>query len=166
MTATLLDSALRISAIRIGNQMDQAGLPAGFIGDCVHAAMEHEGILDLMEMWRDADSDDEKNETIADLQESLEDIQQTRYVESTYVRFDDLEQIARNVMAFKDSLRLKVEAQGGIQALADKSGIPQPSLSRFFSSAAMPRRLTLLKIAKALHLSQVDIATEWVHDNS
>ena len=58
--------------------------------------------------------------------------------------------------------RFIVDTKGGISKLSELTGIPQPSLSRFFYSASMPKRITLLKIAKALNLSQVEIATEWV----
>ncbi|NJL26013.1 MAG: helix-turn-helix transcriptional regulator [Calothrix sp. SM1_5_4] len=54
-----------------------------------------------------------------------------------------------------------VDKNGGIKKLAELTGIPQPSLSRFFGGATMPRRATLLKIARALNLSQIEIATEW-----
>lgn len=79
-------------------------------------------------------------------------------VEDVYVRFDDLDRIASDVRKFKDSLRALVEARGGIGKLAELTAIPQPSLSRFFNTAAMPRRTTLYKIARALNLSQVQIA--------
>ena len=78
------------------------------------------------------------------------------------MRFDDLEQIAKDIQFFKDNLRIIVEKNGGIKNLSKLTGIPQPSLSRFFNSNAMPRRVTLLKIARALNLSQVQIATEWI----
>jgi hypothetical protein len=54
-----------------------------------------------------------------------------------------------------------VDGRGGIGKLAELAAIPQPSLSRFFNTAAMPRRTTLHKIAGGLNLSQIQIATEW-----
>lgn len=154
----------QVEAIRIGSQMSDTELPSHFVVQCVRAAMEHEGILDLMVMWLEAEDDEERGEIVGDLQDCLDDLQQTRKVEGTFVRFDDLETIGQNIMAFKDSLRLKVEDRGGLSLLAEKTGIPQPSLSRFFNSGSMPRRVTLLKIAQALNLSRVDIATEWIRE--
>lgn len=151
-----------VLAIKIGAEMDEAGLPSAFVINAVKAAMKYKGILNLMLMWQEESSSDERNEIVADIQEGLDDLGQTQKVVGTYVRFDDLDSIAENIMAFKNSLRLTVEDKGGIQHLADLTGIPQPSLSRFFNSASMPRRATLLKIANALQLSQVEIATEWV----
>ncbi len=103
----------------------------------------------------------ERGEIVADIQDLIDDCTQKEKVEGVYVRFDDLDAIAKDIRAFKDNLRLIVDSKGGIGQLADLTGIPQPSLSRFFGSASMPRRATLLKIAKALKLSQVQIATEW-----
>jgi len=57
-----------------------------------------------------------------------------------------------------------VDKKGGIKKLSTLTGIPQPSLSRFFGSSSMPRRNTLFKIATALNLSGVQIATEWTRD--
>lgn len=62
---------------------------------------------------------------------------------------------------FKDSLRLAVEKKGGLKSLVEKTSIPIQSLSRFFNSNSMPRRITLLKIAEALQLNAVQVATEW-----
>jgi len=62
---------------------------------------------------------------------------------------------------FKDSLLQIVEERGGITQLAEKTGIPQPSLSRFFNSSSMPHRVTLLKIAKALNLDAIPVSTPW-----
>jgi DNA-binding phage protein len=73
----------------------------------------------------------------------------------------DLDRIASDVRKFKDSLRLLVDERRGIGKLATLTAIPQPSLSRFFASASMPRRTTLHKIARVLGLNQIQIATEW-----
>lgn len=161
---TEMQTEQQLAAIRIGSEMSQTDLPPNFIVQCVRSAMEYEGVLDLMVMWVEAEDLIEKEDIVGDLQECLDDLEQTHKVEGTFVRFDDLETIGKNIMAFKDGLRLKAEAQGGIQNLAKKTGIPQPSLSRFFSSGAMPRRVTLLKIAQALSLSRVEIATEWIRE--
>ena len=74
---------------------------------------------------------------------------------------NDLDAIAKDIRAFKDGLLHIVDQQGGVSHLAELTGIPQPSLSRFFNSNAMPRRTTLLKIAKALELDAVEINTPW-----
>ncbi|WP_407890448.1 helix-turn-helix domain-containing protein [Scytonema sp. NUACC26] len=45
--------------------------------------------------------------------------------------------------------------------LSEKTGIPEPSLSRFFNSASMPHRTTLYKIANALKLTESQILSKW-----
>jgi DNA-binding phage protein len=97
----------------------------------------------------------------SDIQELIDDCGQQEKIGDVYMRFDDLEGIAKNIRAFKDNLRALVDKNGGLKPLSEATGIPQPSLSRFFNSAARPRRTTLHKIAKALKLSQVQIATKW-----
>jgi DNA-binding phage protein len=150
-----------IEPIEIGHKMHMAGLSGEFVSSAVRVAFEFEGVYDLMKLWADETDEKEKNEIVADIQDMIDECSQKEKIEGTYIRFDDLGQIAKNIRSFKDQLRLIVERNGGIKALATLTGIPQPSLSRFFSSSTMPRRVTLLKIARALKLSQVQIATEW-----
>ncbi len=161
MKAAVLNSDDNVEIIEIGHQMNQAGLSKAFISAAVNTAFEFEGVYDLLKMWSEETDTRERGEIIADIQDMIDDCSQKEKIEGTYVRFDDLDTIAKNIRAFKDNLRLIVDQNGGIGHLADLTSIPQPSLSRFFSSAAMPRRATLLKIARALKLSEIQIATEW-----
>ena len=150
-----------IEPIEIGHKMHLAGLPNEFVVSAVRVAFEFEGVCDLMKLWSEESDQKEKNEIVADIQDMIDECSQKEKIEGTYIRFDDLTEIAKNIRSFKDQLRLIVDKNGGIKALATLTGIPQPSLSRFFSSNTMPRRVTLLKIARALKLSQVQIATQW-----
>jgi DNA-binding phage protein len=161
MRAVSLAPDIKVEIVEIGHQMNQVGLPKEFIAAAVSTAFEFEGVYDLLKMWA-ADSDPiERDEVISDIQELIDDCSQQEKVEEVYVRFDDLDGIAKNIRAFKDNLRAVVDQKGGIKHLSELTGIPQPSLSRFFNSATMPRRTTLHKIARALKLNQVQIATEW-----
>lgn len=161
MKAQALTPDIRVEIIEIGHEMNRAGLSKQFIAAAVDTAFEFEGVYDLMKIWTDETEQEERDATVADIQDMIDECGQKEKVEGVYVRFDDLDQIAKNIRSFKDNLRLLVDQHGGIGKLADLTGIPQPSLSRFFSSSSMPRRATLLKIAKALNLSQVQIVTEW-----
>ncbi len=156
-----MTSDVKVELIEIGHQMNQAGLSKPFIAAAVETAFEFEGVYDLMKLWVEEKVPAEKDEIVADIQDLINDCTQKEKVEGVYVRFDDLARIAKNIRGFKDSLRIKVDDLGGVGELSKKTGIPQPSLSRFFNSASIPHRATLLKIAKALGLSQVEIATEW-----
>lgn len=136
-----------------------------FIRKVMSYAQEDEGAYNLIILWNTLEEDDsEKEEIIADLEELIDEDNRNHY-DGVYIRFDDLEGIAQDIEGFKNSLLMIVNQKvGSISSLAEKTGIPQPSLSRFFNSVSMPRKTTLLKIAKALNLSQVEIATEWVDD--
>ncbi len=161
MKAQAMNSDIKVELIKIGNLMSEAHLPNPFIAAAVETAFEFEGVYDLMRMWAEESDKSEREEIEADIQDLINDCSQKDKVEGVYIRFDDLDKIAANIRGFKDALLLKVNEQGGISRLSELTGIPQPSLSRFFNSVSIPQRTTLLKIAKALGLSQVEIATEW-----
>ena len=161
MKANALNSDIQVEIIEIGHEMNQARLPKEFIAQAVQTAFEFEGVYDLLKMWSTETDHSERDATVADIQDMIDDCSQPEKIDGTYVRFDDLDSIAKNIRIFKDNLRMLIDQNGGIGNLAMKTGIPQPSLSRLFGTASMPRRTTLLKIAKALNLSQVQIATQW-----
>lgn len=151
----------RVEAFIIAGMMSAAGLSNRFIVQAVDFSAEYEGILDLLRLWREETEEFERDAVVADIQELIDDCSQSFKVQAPYIRFDDLDRIAADVCAFKDSLRILVDERGGISKLAEATGIPQPSLSRFFSSASMPRRTTLYMIARAMNLSHVQIASLW-----
>jgi DNA-binding phage protein len=152
---------LRVEAFSIGSMMREQGLSSRFIARAVDLSEEFEGIFDLMRLWRDESEEAEREEIVSDIQELIDDCEQVGKDQAAYIRFDDLERIAADVRKFKDCLRALVDERGGIGKLAELTHMPQPSISRFFSSASMPRRTTLNKFARALNLSQVQIATPW-----
>lgn len=162
MKVQVINSDYKVELMEIGTMMHKSGLPSSFVAAAVETAFEFEGVYDLIKMWAEETDNKERDEIIADIQDLVDDCTQKEKIDGAYIRFDDLEGIAKNIRAFKDTLRIEVDKRGGLNDLAKLTGIPQPSLSRFFSSASMPRRNTLLKIAKALNLSQVQIATEWL----
>ncbi len=154
----------KVRVYEIATQMKKLGLSSHFISLCVEQALDYEGTHDLMVLWAEAQNEVERNEVIADIQDEIDSRSEApkKPVKKPYVKFDDLEAIAANVVKFKKALRKVVDKHGGIAKLAEKSGIPQPSLSRFFNSASMPRRATLYKIAEALNLNEKEIINEWV----
>lgn len=116
-----------------------------------------------MEMWLEEKDPAERDLIIADIQETLDDLSDAPETpkELPYIHYNDLAAIRNDIIEFKHKLREEVDRQGGISELARRTGIPQPSLSRFFSSCSMPRRTTLYKIAKALNLSESAIGFKW-----
>lgn len=155
---------VKAELIKVSSAMLQEGLPVRFVTAALETAFRYEGVGDLMKLWQEERDEGERDEIVADIQELVDDCAKKNFTEGTYIRFDDLDAIAKDIRAFKDSLRVIVDERGGIGRLAELTGIPQPSLSRLFSSPSMPRRVTLLKIARALDLSEVQIATPWTHN--
>src|SRR5688500_6025155 len=107
--------------------MKKANLPEIFIVNTLCAALEFEGIADVMKLWRDEKVPEEKNEIIADIQDMLDACSQKGRTEEFYVKFNDLDTIANNIRLFKDSLLSIVKKNGGVKRLAELTEIPQPS---------------------------------------
>ena len=131
--------------------MADAGLSKGFVTSAVKLAVRSEGIYDLFELWCEETSGDERDEIVADIQQAIdEDSEAPRgVVRRPKIAYDSLGDIADQIVAYKKKLRKKVDSWGGISKLAKETGMPQPSLSRFFSTASMPRKTTLYKIGVA-----------------
>jgi DNA-binding phage protein len=155
--------AQKVRVAQIASMMKAQGLHDEFIANLIDFASEYEGAYNLMEMWASEEKQSEKDAIVADLQDEIEDFQSApkKPTKKPYIKFDDLEAIAKDVMGFKQHLKTLVDQWGGITKLARETGIPQPSLSRFFNSAHMPRRTTIYKIANALGLSEKEIITDW-----
>lgn len=156
-----MHSEEQLHLFQIAFQMKSADLPSDFIVAAVKCALEFDGVADLLRMWEAEADQKERDEIVADIQDMIDTCMQTSVTEKKYIRFNDLDAVAKNIRVFKDSLLSEVIKQGGIIELARLTGIPQPSLSRFFNTNTMPQRSTLLKIAKALNLEQVKIEKLW-----
>jgi DNA-binding phage protein len=153
----------KVRLYEIATQMKANGLDSRFIANAVELAKTYEGAFDLFCLWADEKDDEEKDNLISIIQEEIDEfqVQPKIPVKKPYIKQKDLESIAKNVKKFKAHLKNEVDKWGGISKLSKVTGIPQPSLSRFFSSNSMPRRTTLYKIADAINLSESEIITDW-----
>lgn len=158
---TTAEQVLKLAAAVV--EMEKAGLAPDFIVEIHDLARVDQGVYDLVALWRDAQSVEERDEIVADLQESLDDYGDAprEPLRKPYIRYDQLDDVAARVRVEKDRLRRIIDQHGGVSAVAQKSGIPQPSLSRMLNSPSIPRRTTLFKIANALDLPETEIAFEW-----
>jgi DNA-binding phage protein len=158
------DPKKNLHVLDILNEMRRVGLESTFICLLMENCQRYEGIRDLMEMWFDETNPKERDKITVDLQETLHDIVDSpqRSEERPYLCFSDLDEVRGDILEFKKQLRKEVDRHGGISELARKTGIPQPSLSRFFASGSMPRRTTLYKIAKALNLPESAVGFKWL----
>ena len=146
--------------------MRESGLAVSFIRPVGELARHDQGIFELVMLWRDAHASgdiEERDAVVVDLQAHLDEAEEAPAApqQKPYIKFDKLPELAQQVAAYKIKLRDLIDKNGGVNAVAKKSGIPQPSLSRMLASAAMPRKTTLYKLANAMGLSEVDITTEW-----
>jgi DNA-binding phage protein len=143
-------------------EMKRAGLDDNFIAAAFELAHTDQGVFDLMDLWQGATDGSNRDDVVADIQESIDDYRDAppSPLKKPYVNFDKLDDVAREVMAKKAKLRDLIDRHGGVSAVAQKSGIPQPSLSRMLNSPSMPRRSTLYRIANALDLPEHEIVTE------
>lgn len=157
---TTPDQRMKLAEIMVG--MQKAKLDALFIDNASELARFDQGVFDLMELWHQAKAAD-RAEIVADIQDALDDYGDAppSPQEKPYIPYKELGDVAQRVLAEKAKLRALIDQNGGVTAVAAKSGIPQPSLSRMLNSVSMPRRTTLYKIAKALKLSETEIAMEW-----
>lgn len=147
----------------IATEMVRADLDFDWVVAVESLAKVDEGAFDLMKLWHDSEDKGIKEQVVADLQDTLDDYADAPSVPTQRPRipFDDLDSVTRRVLAEKKKLRELIDRHGGISAVAKKSGIPQPSLSRLLKSASMPRRSTLYKIAVALGVPEKEVAMEW-----
>lgn len=154
--------ARRVHAAEIAQAMVKIDLPVEFIINLLNLiAQDHRSVYELMALWQEAETDKDRNEAIADLQEVLDDLEHSgpkRQIQ--YIPYEQLKTVADRVVEYKQKLRDIIDRHGGVSKVAELSGIPQPSLSRMLNSASMPRRTTLYKIAIALKLPDADILTD------
>ena len=77
----------------------------------------------------------------------------------------DMSGYSEEIMEFKNGLRSKVGYRGGLAELSRRTGMKESSLSRFFSTPAMPKKSTLERIGVALGFAKDDPQIRfWLHD--
>jgi DNA-binding phage protein len=153
----------KVKVYQIASAMKENGLSDSFIAQAVKLAEYYEGAYDLLRLWENEKDEQEREQIISDLQDEIDEHrdQPSTPIKKPYISYKDLEKISKNIKKFKAHLKTIVDQWGGITKLSKETGIPQPSLSRFFNGPSMPRRTTLYKIAEALNLSEKEILTDW-----
>src|SRR5690348_11400770 len=131
---TTPDQVLKLAAIVL--EMEKSGVDRNFIVDADELARKDQGVFDLMALWADAANDQaERDEIIADIHESIDDYRDAppSPLKKPYIKYDQLEDVAQRVMAEKAKLRQIIDKHGGVSAVAQKTGIQQPSLARMLN---------------------------------
>lgn len=159
--ATTPEEGLR--AARYAVQMESSGLPSNFVSQVLRLAQADQGVFELMELWAEAEST-ERDALVVDLEEAVSEHGDlvAGVQRRPKIPFDKFDEVTRRVLEHKRRLRDLIDRHGGISEVARRSGIPQPSLSRMLSSASMPRRTTLYRIARALDVDESQIVGEFV----
>lgn len=149
----------KIKIYSIACKMKEEGLDSRFITNAVDLAFQYRGVYGLFELWDEENEVSEKGEIIADIQEEIEEEENLPRTptKKPYINFEDIEFLIKHNKETKKFLKNRVEQWGGISKLAKETGIPQPSLSRFFNSASTPRKATIQKILDVLDISQKDL---------
>ena len=116
----------KIRVYEIATKMAKVGLSVAFINDAVEMASEYEGLHDLMVLWDEEIDICTQDEIIADIQEEIDQHKELpRGIErKPYISFDNLDQIANDIVDFKKCLRDEVDRWGGITKLAPKNRYP------------------------------------------
>lgn len=155
MNAYKTNPEQRLEVYRIAVQMADEGLGHAFADSVAILAGEYEGAYELMVLWKEEKDQSARDEIIADLQEEVDRLAEAHPTtfKAPKINFDELDRNIEQVMEYKKILKQWAEQWGGISKLARATGIPQPSLSRFFSSGSLPRNTTIHRIVNALQNS-------------
>lgn len=147
-----------VQLFQIAVQMKSVKLSDEFIVSAVRLALEYDGVMELMILWKNETSIKERGEIIADIQEMIEACMPSEEhpIEALQkIDLNDLEMMAKNIRQFKEKLLKIVSKYGNIQWLSQKTGIPESALSRFFNSSAIPHQETLSKIYRILSPEEI-----------
>lgn len=135
---------------RVAMAMVDSGLPFEFGLQVVAVARETDAILELASMWEAETDAAERDETIVALQRLLDDYEQPVRAGQGLADEAEADVWADQIAKWKLRLRGRVDAAGGVSAVARLANMPQPSLSRILHDFSVPRHATLVKLAQVL----------------
>ena len=154
-----------ITICKIAAEMAKAKLPSEFIARTVKVAWESKSGFDILLLWQDADTQEFKDKVVLLLEkffEDLEDFETTKTYEDPIKSEQELDELTQKIMDYKKWLRSVVDKWGGVSKLAKTIGVSQPSMSDFFRSASVPKKVTVDKIANVLNLHDEKIYPDWI----
>ena len=155
MSFALLKPDETVTICKIASEMAEAKLPAQFIAKAVQVAIESKSGLDILLLWEEADTQDFKNRVVILLEKfftDLEDFEATKTYEANIKSENEIDELTQKVLDYKKWLREVVNKWGGISKLSKTIGVSQPSISDFFRSASIPKKVTVDKIVNAINL--------------
>jgi hypothetical protein len=90
------NSSKEFELFHIALCLRKAGLAEAFILDVVKTALKFEGVSDLLHLWFDEKDDEEREKIVADIQDMIDACTQSEKSEETYIKFNDLDAIAKD----------------------------------------------------------------------
>ena len=154
-----------VTICQIASDMAKAKLPSEFIAKAVQVAWESKSGFDILMLWQDADTQEFKDRVVMLLEkffEDLEDFEATKIYEAPLKSDQELDELTQKIMDYKKWLRSVVDKWGGVSKLAKTIGVSQPSMSDFFRSASVPKKVTVDKIAQAINIDNEKIYPNWM----
>lgn len=136
-----------------GDLMRQCGLPDKFVSDAINTALEYEGVAELICLWAEEESAEEKDEIIADIQELVDDCSITHIRNYNKNLMDNFKELQKQLDTLRQRILLNIHEIGGILELSKRTQIPTAYLDRLLNTNSIPRQPSLLKITKALDLN-------------
>jgi DNA-binding phage protein len=165
MSFALLNPNETVTICKIASEMAEAKLPVEFIAKSVKVASESKSGFDILLLWKEADTQDFKDRVVILLDkffDDLEDFQTTKTYKANMTSENELDELTQTVLDYKQWLREMVNKWGGISKLSKAIGVSQPSISDFFRSASVPKKVTVDKIVNAIHLKDKKTYPSWM----
>jgi DNA-binding phage protein len=150
------------TVLEIAKDMSSSGLPEKFVRTVLKLALTNGTAASMMEIWSESSGED-RDEAVVALQDLVDDLERapTHRVQRPKISYKNIPEVATSIAAHKKKLRALVARNGGVVAVAARSGIPQPSLSRMLNNGSMPKKSTLFRLARALDADETEIVGEY-----
>jgi hypothetical protein len=109
-------------------EMEGAGLDRNFIAAASELARTDQGVYDLMALWHGTSAKSEREEIVADIQESIDDYRDAppAPLKKPYIKFEKLGDVAKQVMAKKAKLRDIIDRHGVSRRWPRRPASPSP----------------------------------------
>jgi len=117
---------MKLASIMV--EMEGAGLDRNFIVAASELARTDQGVYDLMALWHGTSAKSEREEIVADIQESIDDYRDAppAPLKKPYIKFEKLGDVAKQVMAKKAKLRDIIDRHGVSRRWPRRPASPSP----------------------------------------
>lgn len=120
-------------------------------------AGEGGGVHDLMLSWSESLTDEDRDQVVEILQDCLEDLEPPVVDYPDILSCRALRQDGIRLYLYKSALRSRIDAHGGVEAVARCMDVPAPALNRQLTSGAWLRASTIHALADALGVEALSL---------